>query len=71
MPIKIYKPTSDGRRNSSVDAFDDITKTEPEKSLIVRINPKSGRNNQGVITVRHQSGGAKKFYRLVDFKQNK
>ncbi|HSR88820.1 MAG TPA: 50S ribosomal protein L2 [Candidatus Udaeobacter sp.] len=71
MPIKIYKPTSDGRRHSSVDAFADITKTKPEKSLIVFLTPNSGRNNQGVLTVRHQGGGVKKFYRLVDFKLDK
>jgi len=71
MPIKVYKPTSNGRRVSSVDAFSDITKKEPEKSLIKILQPKSGRNNQGIITVRHKSGGAKKFYRLVDFKQQK
>lgn len=71
MPIKVYKPTSPGRRFSSVDAFSDITKKEPEKSLVRILRPKSGRNNQGVITVRHRSGGAKKYYRLVDFKQQK
>lgn len=70
MPIKIYKPTSPGRRQSSVDSFEDITKFEPEKSLIEILRPHSGRNNQGVITVRHKSGGAKKYYRLVDFKQH-
>ncbi len=71
MPIKVYKPTSPGRRNSSSDTFADITKWEPEKSLVEFLQPHSGRNNQGVITVRHKSGGAKKYYRLVDFKQNK
>lgn len=71
MPIKNYKPTSAGRRISSVDAFLDITKFEPEKSLTTVLHPKSGRNNQGFITVRHKSGGAKKLYRLVDFKQQK
>ena len=71
MPIKIYKPTSAGRRVSSVDAFSDITKTTPEKSLITIFKKHSGRNNEGHITVRHQGGGAKKFYRLVDFKQQK
>lgn len=71
MPIKVYKPTSPGRRISSVDTFSDITKHKPEKSLITILRPQSGRNNQGVITVRHKSGGAKKFYRLVDFKQQK
>ncbi len=71
MPIKVYKPTSDGRRNSSVDSFSDITKSKPEKSLISILKKKAGRNNQGVITVRHHGGGAKQFYRLVDFRQEK
>lgn len=71
MPIKVYKPTTAGRRNSSTDDFSDITKFEPEKSLVTILRPKSGRNNQGRITVRHKSGGAKKLYRLVDFKQQK
>lgn len=71
MPITVYKPTSAGRRASSVDSFSDITKKDPEKSLIRMLKSHSGRNNQGVITVRHQAGGAKKFYRLVDFKQDK
>lgn len=71
MPIKVYKPTSSGRRKSSVDAFADITKHTPEKSLITILKAKSGRNNQGRITVRHQGGGAKRYYRLVDFKQQK
>jgi large subunit ribosomal protein L2 len=70
MAIKVYKPTSSGRRHSSVDSFSDITKKNPEKSLIEILQPRSGRNNQGIITVRHKSGGAKKYYRLVDFKQN-
>lgn len=69
MGIKVYKPTTPGRRKSSVDDFSDITKTKPEKSLIKILKPKSGRNNQGRITVRHKMGGAKKFYRLVDFKR--
>ena len=68
MPKNIYKPTSPGRRVSSVDAFSDITKTTPEKSLIVYLKSNAGRNNQGVLTVRHQGGGVKKFYRMVDFK---
>jgi large subunit ribosomal protein L2 len=71
MPIKVYKPTSSGRRKSSVDAFSDITKFSPEKALVKILKPKSGRNNQGILTVRHKSGGAKKYYRLVDFKQTK
>lgn len=71
MPIKVYKPTTDGRRKSSVDAFLDVTKFEPEKSLVRILKKHSGRNNQGVITVRHQGGGVKQYYRLVDFKQKK
>ncbi len=71
MPIKIYKPNNAGRRQASVDSFSDITKTDPEKSLLRMIQKKSGRNNQGRITVRHQAGGVKKFYRVVDFKQQK
>lgn len=71
MPVRVLKPTSRGRRNMSTDSFSDITKHEPEKSLIVRLPRMAGRNAQGHITVRHRSGGAKKFYRLVDFKQDK
>jgi len=71
MPIKVYKPTTPGRRKSSVDAFSDVTKKDPEKSLVTILRPHSGRNNQGVITVRHKRGGAKKLYRLVDFNQGK
>lgn len=71
MGIKIYKPTSPGRRKSSVQDFSDITKTEPEKSLVVYLKKKSGRNNSGQLTVRHQGGGVKRLYRLVDFKREK
>jgi len=71
MPIKIYKPTSAGRRNSSTITFDDITKWEPEKSLIIMKKSSGGRNAQGKITVRHRGGGVKKYYRLVDFRQDK
>lgn len=71
MAIKIYKPTTPGRRKASVQDFSDITKTEPEKSLIKIMQPKSGRNNSGKITVRHQGGGVKKYYRMVDFNQIK
>lgn len=71
MPIKVYKPTTAGRRISSVDTFADVTKKNPEKSLVTVLRPQSGRNNQGVITVRHKRGGAKKLYRLIDFKQQK
>lgn len=70
MPIKIYKPTSAGRRKSSVQDFSDITKHKPEKSLVAVVHRQAGRNNTGKITVRHQGGGVKRFYRVVDFKQN-
>lgn len=71
MPIKFYKPTTSGRRGASVDAFADITRRKPEKSLVKILKKNSGRNNQGVITVRHQGGGVKQLYRLVDFRQQK
>jgi len=69
MSIKIHKPTSPGRRNSSGDTFSDITKKEPEKSLLLIRKQKAGRNNQGKITVRHRGGGVKRYIRIVDFKQ--
>lgn len=71
MAIKKYKPTSPARRHMTVSAFDEITKTEPEKSLLESQKSKAGRNAQGRITVRHQGGGAKRKYRLVDFKRDK
>ncbi len=71
MPVKQYRPTSPGRRNMSVSTFEDITKTRPEKSLTVRLKKHAGRNNQGKITTRHRGGGAKRAYRLIDFKRNK
>lgn len=70
MPIRIYKPTSPGRRNSSVDTFEDITKIEPEKSLIIVKKKKSGRAG-GKITTRHRGGGTRRYLRLVDFKRDK
>ena len=69
MPVKKYKPTSPGRRNMSVNAFAEITVTKPLKSLLKRRNQKSGRNNQGRITVRHRGGGAKRQYRMIDKKR--
>src|SRR5579859_1211531 len=71
MPIRQYRPTSPGRRGMSVSTFEEITKTRPEKSLTVKLNRKAGRNNQGKITTRHRGGGAKRAYRLIDFKRNK
>src|SRR2546421_4032020 len=71
MPVKQYRPTSPGRRSMSVSTFEEITKTRPEKSLTVRLKKHAGRNNQGRITTRHRGGGAKRAYRLIDFKRNK
>lgn len=67
MAIKNYKPTTPGRRDMSGYSFDEITKSKPEKSLTVRLNKRSGRNNQGKLTIRHRGGGHKRLYRLVDF----
>ena len=69
--IKKYKPTTNGRRNMSVLANEDLTTATPEKSLLTTLNRSSGRNNQGRITVRHQGGGVKRKYRIIDFKRNK
>ncbi|MCR1898665.1 50S ribosomal protein L2 [Irregularibacter muris] len=71
MGIKKYKPTSPGRRNMRVSTFEEITKTEPEKSLLETINRTGGRNNYGRMTVRHRGGGEKRQYRIIDFKRNK
>ncbi len=67
MPIKSYRPTTFGRRGASVDAFEDVTKKAPEKSLLTHKKRIDGRNSQGKITVRHRGGGAKRMIRLVDF----
>jgi len=71
MPIKIYRPTSAGRRGMSVSTFEEITTNKPERSLTVALNKRSGRNHQGRITVRHRGGGHKRRYRLIDFKRDK
>ena len=71
MAIRVYKPTSPARRFMSVLTFEEITKTTPEKSLVQIKKNKAGRNKQGKITVRHQGGGNKQKYRLIDFKRNK
>jgi large subunit ribosomal protein L2 len=71
MGIRIYKPTSAGRRNSSVDTFSDITKTTPEKSLTWYIKKNAGRNSRGKITVYHRGGGVKRKYRMIDFLQDR
>lgn len=71
MAIKIYKPTSPGRRKSSVADFSDLTKKRPEKKLVFVKKRSNGRNNQGKITVRHRGGGTRKLVRIVDFKRAK
>lgn len=71
MAIRKYKPTTAGRRLSSADAFSDITKAGPEKSLVVRRKTAAGRNFRGKITVRHRGGGARQMVRIVDFKRGK
>ena len=71
MGIKIYRPTSAGRRNMSVSDFTEITATEPEKSLVKGLSSRGGRNNNGRITTRFRGGGNKRLYRMVDFKRSK
>ncbi len=71
MGIKIYKPTTPGRRQTSVDTFSDLTKKRPEKKLISIKKKTGGRNAAGKITVRHRGGGAKQYYRVIDFKRDK
>lgn len=71
MPIKKYKPTTNGRRGMSGLTFEEITTSTPEKSLLAPLKSKGGRNNNGRITTRHQGGGHKRKYRIIDFKRNK
>ncbi len=71
MAIKKYKPTSPGRRGMTVSAFEEVTCTSPEKSLLEPIKKTAGRNAKGRITVRHRGGGEKRKYRIIDFKRNK
>ena len=71
MAVRKYKPTSNGRRNMSVLTYDEITTDTPEKSLLAPTHKHAGRNNTGRITVRHQGGGNRQKYRLIDFKRNK
>ncbi len=71
MPIKVYKPTSPGRRGMTVSTFEEITRTKPERSLVVPLKKHAGRNMRGKITVRHRGGGHKRRYRIIDFKRNK
>jgi len=71
MSIRLYKSYTPGTRNRALSAFTEITKTTPEKSLIRKNHRNKGRNNRGVITIRHRGGGHKRRYRLVDFRRNK
>ncbi len=71
MAVRKFKPTSPGRRFMSVSDFGEVTKSEPEKSLLAPVTKKGGRNNNGRITTRHQGGGHKRRYRMIDFKRKK
>jgi large subunit ribosomal protein L2 len=71
MPVKTYKPTSPGRRGMTGLTFEEVTRVEPERSLLRPLNKRSGRNMYGRITVRHRGGGHKRQYRLIDFKRDK
>ena len=71
MAVRQYRPTSPGRRGMSVSKFEEITRSKPERSLLVSLSKTAGRNNRGHITTRHRGGGAKRQYRIIDFKRNK
>ena len=71
MSIRLYKSYTPGTRNRALSTFSEITKAKPEKSLLRKNQRSKGRNNRGVITVRHRGGGHKRLYRLIDFKRNK
>ncbi len=71
MPTKKFNPTSPARRFMTVSTFEEITKSEPERSLLTNLSKNGGRNNYGRITVRHRGGGNKRKYRIIDFKRNK
>jgi len=71
VPLKQYRPTSPGRRSMTGSSFEEITKSKPEKSLLLPLKKKGGRSNQGRITVRHRGGGAKRRLRTIDFKREK
>jgi len=71
MPVKVYKPTSAGRRGMTGHTFDEITKSKPERSLTEAKRKRGGRNNMGRVTVRHRGGGARRRYRIIDFKRDK
>ncbi len=71
MAIKAYKPTSPGRRGMTVSVYTDVTRTQPERSLLAPLKSKGGRNNTGKLTVRHRGGGHKRRYRVIDFRRDK
>jgi large subunit ribosomal protein L2 len=71
MVVRKFKPTTPGRRFATVSSFDEITKTRPERSLLKPLKSRAGRNHQGKVTTRHQGGGHKRRYRVIDFKRNK
>ena len=71
MSIRLYKSYTPGTRNRALSSFDEITKAKPERTLIRQNHRNKGRNNRGVITVRHRGGGHKRKYRLIDFRRNK
>ena len=71
MALKKYKPTTPSQRFKIISAFDDITESSPEKSLLAPQRSKGGRNKEGKMTVRYRGGGHKKRYRLIDFKRDK
>ncbi len=71
MPVKVYKPTSAGRRGMTGHSFEEITKSKPERSLTEPLRKRGGRNNMGRVTVRHRGGGHKRRYRIIDFKRDK
>jgi large subunit ribosomal protein L2 len=71
MSIRLYKSYTPGTRNRALSTFSEITKTKPEKSLLQKNQRSKGRNNRGIITIRHRGGGHKRRYRIIDFKRNK
>ena len=71
MSFRLYKPYTPGTRNRALSSFSEITTDKPEKSLVKKNHRSKGRNNRGIITIRHRGGGHKKRYRIIDFKRNK
>ncbi|HQO84019.1 MAG TPA: 50S ribosomal protein L2, partial [Synergistales bacterium] len=71
MGIKKYKAYTPGRRTMTTSSFEEITRTEPERSLVETLKKTGGRNNLGRVTMRHRGGGSKRLYRIIDFKRNK